>query len=219
VLEYIDSFLTNIQPSKRKRFKFFKKYLFFNSTVIDFLTIYHILTFKTFYRFFKFINQFNVSKKNSYYNLYFNFRFNKFFISILNSKGRLYTSLTVSIFLKFFQNKKSLKKNKLLKLLLTKYLRKLLIITNIKNIHLYIKKTPIHIYEIWNLLISPLPKPFFNPLKGTNVIESINKHYNLNIKYVFFQKNKSYTTMKVCRKGRLKRKIQKRIIKLNQTKD
>jgi len=165
------------------------------------------------------VNQFNVSKKQYYYKLYFNFRHNRFFISILNSKGRLYTSLSVGLFLKFFQNKKSLKKNKLFKLLLTKYLRKLLIITNIKNVYLYIKKTPTHIYEICNLLISPLPKPFFNPLKGVNVVESENKHHNFNIMYMFFQKTKSFTSMKVCRKGRLKRKIQKRIIKLNQTKD
>lgn len=219
IIEYVDNFLSGIQPSRRKRFKFIKKYLFFNSTVTNFLAIYHLLTFKTFYNFFRFISQFNVSKKSSYYNLYFNFRLNRFFISILNSKGRLYTSLSVGLFLKFFQNKKSLKKNKLFKLLLAKYLRKLLIISNIKNIYLYIKKTPVHIYEICNLLTSPLPKPFFNPLKGVNIIESDDKHYNLNIRYIFFKGTKSYTSMKVCRKGRLKRKIQKRILKLNRITD
>jgi hypothetical protein len=219
IIEYIDNFLIGIQPSRRKRFMFIKKYLFFNSTVTTFLAIYHVLTFKTFYNFFKFINQFNMSRKDSYYSVYFNFRSNKFFISILNSKGRLYTSLSVGLFLKFFQNKKSLKKNKLFKLLLSKYLRKLLIVSNIKNIYLYIKRTPTHIYEICNLLTSPLPKPFFNPLKGVSVIESNEKHYNLNIRYIYFSKIKSYTSMKVCRKGRLKRKIQKRILKSNRITD
>ena len=219
IIEYVDGFLIGIQPSRRKRFRFIKKYLLFNSTVTTFLSIYHLLTFKTFYNFFKFINQFDLSRKDSYYNIYFNFRSNRFFISVLNSKGRLYTSLSVGLFLKFFQNKKSLKKNKLFKLLLSKYLRKLLIISNIKNIYLYIKKTPTHIYEICNLLTSPLPKPFFNPLKGISIIESSEKHYNLNIRYIFFTKTKSFTNMKVCRKGRLKRKIQKRILKSNRITD
>ena len=88
---------------------------------------------------------------------------------MLNSNKRLYITLSVGLFLKFFQNKKSLKKNKLFKLLLAKYLRKLLIVSGIKNIYVYIKKTPLFVQEIFHLLTSPLVKPFFNPIKGLDV--------------------------------------------------
>jgi hypothetical protein len=219
ILFEIEELLINKHPSKVHRFRFFAKHLFFNTTINSFLTLYYLLTCRSFFNFFRFIRQFNKSYVEGYYKIFFNFKSGRFFVSILNSKGRLYSSLSVGLFLKFFENKKSLKKKKILKLLLAKYVRKLLIISNIRNIYLYIRKTPTHLYEICNLLTSPLPKPFFNPIKGHPVNESIISHHNLNIRYIFFTKIKSYTSMKVARKGRLKRKIQRRILKSNKITD
>lgn len=219
ILDQIDNFLVFIQPSKQKRFKFIKKYLLFNCNVTSFLTLYHVLNLRTFFKFFQFVQQYNINSKSSFYKIYFNFRVNRFFVSVVNSKGRVYTSLSVGLFLKFFQNKKSLKKNKLFKLLLAKYLRKLLIIADIKNVYLYIRRTPTHIHELCTLLTSPLQKAFFNPITGLEVSETSRKHHTLDIRYIFFNKIKSFTNMKVCRRGRLKRKIQRRIIKSNRITD
>ena len=219
IAAYVEEFSTFTQPSKKQRFKFLKKYINFNKSVTSFLALYHQLCLRNFFKFFRFISQYKYTSEFGLYNIYFNFRGNRLFTSVLNSNKRLYITLSVGLFLKFFQNKKSLKKNKLFKLLLAKYLRKLLIVSGIKNIYVYIKKTPLFVQEIFHLLTSPLVKPFFNPIKGLDVLESPSKHHSLNIRYVFFQNTKSFTSMKVARKGRLKRKIQKRIIKNNKIQD
>ena len=83
-----------------------------------------------------------ISVKNQYYSnyrLFFNFKKNRFFINLLNCINKNYMSLSNGLFIKYFNFKKSLKKKKLLKLLLLKYLRKMFLILKITNLNLFIK--------------------------------------------------------------------------------
>ena len=154
------------------------------------------------------------------YKLYFTFTSNRLFINLLNFSGKNYTSLAVGLFLKFFKNKKSFKKNKLIKLLLVKYLRKLLIIAGVRNVYLYVHKKPLFFQELCKTLTTPLVNSFFNPLTSLSVSESTDaKVQPFHIRYLFFKNTKPYNIMRSNRKGRLKRKIMRRIIRTNRISD
>jgi len=154
------------------------------------------------------------------YKLYFTFTSNRLFINLLNVVGKNYVSLSVGLFLKFFKNKKSFKKNKLIKLLLIKYVRKLLIITGIKNIYLSVQKKPLFFQELCKTLTTPLVNAFFNPLTSSYINESVNfKNQPFHIRYLFFRQTKPFNTMRLARQGRLKRKVMRRIIRTNRISD
>ena len=183
--------------------------------------LYLLLNFKSLFHFFLYIR--NLSKNNSdlnIYKLYFTFTSNRLFINLLNFSGKNYTSLAVGLFLKFFKNKKSFKKNKLIKLLLVKYLRKLLIIAGVKNLYLYIQKKPLFFQELCKTLTTPLVNPFFNPITSLSITENTTlKTQPFYIRYLFFKNTKPYNIMRLPRKGRLKRKIMRRIIRTNRISD
>jgi len=141
------------------------------------------------------------------------------FVNLQDARQRNYFSLTLGLFLKFFKNKKSLKKNKAFKFLMIKYLRKLLIVSGIRNIHFFVRKTPIFFQELLGLLTRPLVKPFMNPLNGALVLEEPGSFYNLNVISFIFQHNKSFATRKIRRKGRIKRKIRRRLYRSNRVSD
>jgi hypothetical protein len=157
------------------------------------------------------------------YNLYLTFTANRLFINMV-SKGGLrhnYFSLSVGLFLKFLNGKKSFKKGKLIKLLLMKYVRKLLIVSEIRDLVVFTKRTPVFFTELCNSLISPIIRPFMNPF--TNFMYDDTKLNSskpkLRIKQIFFYQPKSFGSMKGPRKGRLKRKIMRRIIRTNRVCD
>ena len=191
------------------------------NSLIKLSNVYLILNFKSLFHFFLYVR--NLSNHDTYintYKLYFTFTSNRLFINLLNFSGKNYTSLGVGLFLKFFKNKKSFKKNKLIKLLLVKYLRKLLVIAGVKNIYLYVQKKPLFFHELCKTLTTPLVNPFVNPLSSTFINENTTlKSQPFYIRYLFFKYTKSYSLMRLPRKGRLKRKIMRRIIKTNRISD
>lgn len=184
-----------------------------------FFHVYTIMSLQNLYKFSLYTQFLNKKDLISYYNIYLNFNPGRLYINLTDRKGKNYLSLSVGLFLKFFNKKRSLKKNKTLKLLLIKFLRKLLIVTGIKNISLFIKKTPVFISEILRFLMAPIPTPFLDPINNTQITEQDQIKTQFNIRYMYFLKSKSYTTMKNKQKGRLKRKIARRIIMSNRISD
>ena len=194
--------------------------MLFNS-LIKLSNLYLWLNFKSLFHFFLYLR--NLSRQNvglNIYKLYFTFTSNRLFINLLNFSGKNYTSLAVGLFLKFFKNKKSFKKNKLIKLLLVKYLRKLLIVAGVKNLYLYVQKKPLFFQELCKTLTTPLVNSFINPLTSLSINENlILKSQPFYIRYLFFKNIKPYNIMCLPRKGRLKRKIMRRIIRTNRISD
>jgi len=125
-----------------------------------FLSVYRQFNNYSFLTYFHYTQSFSQKHRQATYHLMFNFRRTRLFINLKNGKHRNYLSLTLGLFLKFFKNKKSLKKNKVFKFLLIKYLRKILILANLKNIYLRVKKTPIFLQELMSLLTKPLVSLF-----------------------------------------------------------
>ena len=173
--------------------------------------------FQFFYSPFIYFTKF-ITVNNSYYEnyrLFFNFKKNRFFINLLNSFNKNYLSLSNGLFIKYFEFKKSLKKKKLLKLLLLKYLRKMFLILKLKNFNLFIKSSGFFLNEFLTLLLQPSGKTFKNPLtqKNFNDVSQLSNQFTFS--YIFFLNTKSFSFLKLKKKGRVKRKIQRKLIKLN----
>jgi hypothetical protein len=66
-----------------------------------------------------------------------------------------YFSFGVGMFLKFFQKRRPLKRTKLFKLLLVQFLRKVLILSRIPNIHLVLNRGPTLFTELYRAFMTP----------------------------------------------------------------
>lgn len=153
--------------------------------------------------------------------LLFNFRKHYLYITLFGRRHNVFFSIGTSLFLKFVNYKKSLKKSYSLKLLLIKYLRKLLLVSNLTNFYLYVRHTSAQLNKFLQLLQKPFNHSFTNPLTG-EVVEEGAKNGQLdwfNFQYMIFLNNKPYGFMKTKKTGRLKRKIRRRLVKLNRITD
>jgi len=150
--------------------------------------------------------------------LLLNFKRNRFFPSIKNTTNTTYVTLSLGLFSSFFQKGKFFIKNKSVYLVLAGFLRKILLYANINNLILFIKHTPIYLQE----LISSINNPVINFYKNPFTLENVNESFLKN-KFYFnmfiFMKNKSYTFLKQKKKGRVKRKISKRVVSINRLVD
>ena len=200
---------------KSKRIKSFFK----NSNFLSNLNINSILNFIFIYKFFFysiyidifFFIKFIKSKKRLIYFLILSFKKKKLYINFKNINKKNYLSLSTGLFIKFFEKRKSIKKNKAIKLLMAKYLRKLFIISKIKNIILIIKKTPIFISEIVNFFNLPIAHKFLNPIEQKIIEELPNDSLNIKFLYFIFSENKNFSKNKLAQKGRIKRKILRKV--------
>ena len=165
------------------------------------------------------------------YKLILKFKKAYFYVTLLDSQNRIFFSLHTGMFLKFFNYKKSLKKSKSFKILLIRYLRKLLIVTGINNFNLVIRWTSNHLSKLLHILQKPIPHAFVDPLTRTTVLEQSIKLKQgaadpyrktqpvFNFVYIVFVKTKPYGTMKTKKIGRIKRKIRRKVMKLNKISD
>lgn len=120
---------------------------------------------------------FKTKQNNTPSILYFltlSFKKNKLYLNLNNSKKNSYLSLSTGLFIKFFENKKSFKKNKTIKLLMAKYVRKIFLITKIINAVLFVKKTPLILNEIINFFNLPIAHKFLNPIDNKSIEEGTN---------------------------------------------
>lgn len=183
----------------KKIFFFFKTYTFFFSQF--FIDLVSYLKIK------------KIKKSKSFFYFYFTFKLNnRLFLNIQNYKNINFFFLSQGFFLKFFEKKKSLKKKKTFKLLLARYLRKLFLIVRFPyNIFLF-KKIPTFFIEVLNVLNATIIHKFNNPVTNKPVQE-VKRSFNLlNIAYFIFFKSIDFTKNKIKKKGRIKRKVSRKLI-------
>nr|ASY95693.1 hypothetical protein [Paraurostyla sp.] len=181
--------------------------------LIDFLKYYSSVFSNSFNNIMFFFKKHK--KKQSWYKLILTFRKNKMYLNLqntLNNKNYLY--LTPGFFVKFFEKKKSIKKNKNTKILMSKYLRKVYIVSKIKNQIILIKNNPIFLF-----LNLPIIHKFYDPLKKEIINEKKKPQFNTKTLYFIFFKNQDYCFNKKKKIGRIKRKIKRKIILQNQIPD
>jgi hypothetical protein len=145
------------------------------------------------------------------------------FITLRNAsqfRAKNLTFASLGLFTKLFEKKKSMKKNKLLKLIIVKYFRKLLVVAQISKLILFVKKNPAFLPELLNIFQQPV---FLQNPQKTSKSSPKNK---LKLKfdapkfiYYFFLENKSFVFNKIRKKGRIKRKITKKLVAKNKLTD
>ena len=159
---------------------------------------------------------------NSFYFLNFKFKRSLFFINIYNNVNKNYLSLSLGLFLKFFNKKKAFKKNKTLKLLTMRFLRKLFISLTFKNLYLRVRGVPVMLTKLLTTLNKPIIHQFTDPLSNVLIDETSHEYKTTRLTkpllltpFIYFTKNKSYTYLKSKKRGRVKRKIRRKLVKLN----
>lgn len=195
----------NVYYYKKFKPNIFKKILFF-------LYIYNFFFFNISLNVFYFLKKFKKNRKKLIYRLILTFRDRRLFVNLQNFKKKNYLFISSGFFIKFFEKKKSLKKKKNIKLLIAKFLRKLYLISKVKYNILIIKKNPVYLIEFLTLLNSPIIHKFINPFGDKIIEEKKNQKPSFKILYFIFFKNQTFVFNKQRKKGRIKRKIFRKIV-------
>jgi len=150
--------------------------------------------------------------------LMLNFKRNRFFPSLKLLQGETYLTLSLGLFSSFFNKGKFFIKNKAVYLVLASFIRKVLMYASFKELILFVLKTPLYLQELLSTINSPVVNFYKHPFNDSVVNEN-NSLYKFNFSYFIFSNNKPYTFMKKAKKGRVKRKISKRVVSLNRLTD
>jgi len=150
--------------------------------------------------------------------LSFNFTRNRFFPALRTLAGETYLSLSLGLFMKFFSKSKSFMKSKSMYLILASFLRKTLLFSSFTTLYFMVSKTPIYLKEMMSTLNDPVVSIYRNPFSDDLIDE---KSFQTPFKFsmFLFLNNKAYGKVKVRKRGRLKRKITKRLVLLNRITD
>ena len=102
-----------------------------------------------------------------------------------------------------------------MKLLMARFMRKILIVLGLKHVEIIARGVPLFLELFLTMLFRPLAHPFVDPSSGLRIDETQNEPHNINIKAVQFSYPKPYGYLKQKKKGRIKRKIRRKLTRLN----
>lgn len=178
---------------------FFLTYRFFFFNYIVDLTYFLILKKRKIQKFFFF--------------MHWNFKKNqRLYLNLKNHRKRNFLFLSNGFFLKYFEKKKSIRKNKSIKMLIARYVRKLYLLIKFKYTIFFIKNIPTYLYEIINIMNTPIIHKFSSPFSDKTVEESFLNKNIFNINYFIFSRNIDFSNNKTKKKGRIKRKITRKLV-------
>lgn len=143
---------------------------------------------------------------------------NRFFpqlVTIVNTRTIFNASL--GIISGYFSKKKSFLRSKASYVLLAVYLRRILVSANLNSLELRVKGLPLHLKAILKNILSKSNVLYKDPYNPVVIKNELSEHFNfcLNFSYVVFVNSKFHGNHKVKQKGRLKRKIARRVSSLN----
>jgi hypothetical protein len=133
---------SNYKSKTKNRYLFFKLNKIKLNFLLNYIKLYNLFFYSIFLDIF-YLTKFLKKKNRLIYFLILSFKKNKLYVNLQNLNKKNYLSLSAGFFIKFFEKRKSLKKNKTIKLLMSKYIRKLFLISKIKNVILMIKRIPV----------------------------------------------------------------------------
>ena len=160
--------------------------------------------------------------KRKFYNptktLALNFTRNRFFPTLRTVLGETYFFLSLGLLSKFLLKGKSFTKSKTVFLLLASFLRKILLFSSFKNLYLFVNRTPLYFKEVMSTINDSVVNIYKNPFSTALVSEkeTVNP---FTFPVIVFTNNKPYGFMKTKQKGRLKRKISRRLTMINRVLD
>ena len=153
--------------------------------------------------------------------LVLNFKRLRFFPLIKSGiNGETFANTSLGILSKFTNKGKSFIRKKPSFLLVSSFIRRMLLFTQLPHIHLYINRTPLYFQEVFSSIFTPSKSIYRHPfLPKITVDESYDNVRQFNFDFVSFTNTRPYGYVKGKRKGRLKRKITKRVLSMNRVID
>ena len=100
-----------------------------------------------------------------------------------------------------------------------RFLRKILIISKITLLDIYIKGTPFYLTKLINFLVKPLNHYFYHPLTNLRFYESSNSFFFIRINSIYFFKLNLGKKKKLRGRGRIKRKVIRKLVAKNKILD
>jgi len=147
--------------------------------------------------------------------LVLNFYKKGFFPALRTISGHTYACSSLGMFSKFFNKGKNFTRTKTSFLASASYLRKVLLYTSIVDLILIVKRIPLYFADIMNTIHNP-GIPFYNhPFQSTHIVDEMLITNNFRFRMFMFFNNKNYGEHKTKTRGRLKRKISRRLFRLN----
>ena len=187
-----------------------KKFVVFNSLLYRLFFFFLFLSSKTALQ----------SDRIDAYILNLNFKKNRFFPQLKDTffKKTVFNN-SLGIISKYFSLRKSYLRGKSSYLLTAAYLRRLLLNINILKLRLEITKVPKYLKDIIRVLLTSANVFYRNPFNNNIIVNERARPTSFIFSYVFFTNNKSWGVIKRKKRGRLKRKISKKIVLLNNVLD
>ena len=142
-----------------------------------------------------------------------NFKRKRFFPVIRTLCGLTFFTISLGILAKYIKKGKSFTKKKANFLLVAGFLRKILLYSSLHNLMLMIRRTPMFLQEILSLINNPISNLYKHPFsqKRVNELKEFKLGNPFNFSRIVFTTTKAYGPVKVKNKGRLKRKITKKL--------
>lgn len=97
-----------------------------------------------------------------------------------------------------------------------RYMRKIFILSKMRNILLIVRKTPSLLLELINFINTLIPYKFMDPVTKQIIEETNEKHFQIKFLYFVFLESKDFSNSKQKKCGRIKRKILRKLILENQ---
>lgn len=123
--------------------------------------------------------------------------------------------ISTGLLVRYFKGRKSLRKNRSMKLLLARFMRKILIVLGLADVRVLARGVPLFLEVFLAMLFRPLGHPFSDPMTGSKIDETQNEPLNIGISGVDFHQPKPFGYQKQKKKGRIKRKIRRKLTRLN----
>ena len=151
--------------------------------------------------------------------LVLNYKRLRFFPLIRSFNGDTMFSTSLGIMSKFLNKGKSFLKKKAVYLLVFSLLRKVLLYSSVNNLILIINRVPKYFQEFMSIIHSPAVSVYANPFDPNSLSQEGKNSTSFDFKYVQILTCRPNGYVKIGKKGRLKRKITKRIYSSNRVID
>jgi len=184
----------------------------YQPSILNFLYTYRFFLTFLFIDAYRFLKVIRRLRRGALYYLILTFRKNRLFVNVLNSIKKNFLFVSTGFFIKFFEKRKAFKKGKAVKLLIAKYLRKIFLLSKASNFFLVIKNNPVFLTEMLNFVNIPIIHKFTDPISHKVIEEKNTDACVIKFLYFVFLNNLNFSNNKVKKKGRIKRKIFRKLV-------
>jgi len=133
-------------------------------------------------------------------------------------KGSIYFNFSLGMFSSFFKKGKFFIKNKQVYLVIVSFIRKILLFSSLDHLFFVVSRTPIYLQEMLVTLNNPVVNFYKHPFADEVIDESFVKNA-FDFEMFIFLNSRPYGFVKTRKRGRVKRKITKRIVSINRLVD